>query len=210
MDAYFYVACTNMFLVYRATRVVALHVANNLKIAQFLPSNVKSVLITLLGRRGALTGPVLRSLAHRDLQVVNLSGSLVRDSTVKILQYLTKLKSLYIPSHKISTMGNVFFNISVALYFYNHPSQLFSVLVELFPCLPFLEDLDTSSSEQVNDQVLVSLGNSCPLLRLVNLGKCPSFTDAGLAHLVACLYSLTVLDISHSQVSVLLHCMLDT
>lgn len=73
--------------------------------AKFLPQHVKTILIELLGRRSLLTGPVLRLLAHKDLQSIYLAGALARDSTVKILQYLTKLKSLHIPGHEISTRG---------------------------------------------------------------------------------------------------------
>lgn len=93
------------FFLIRTTRVVALHITANLHLAQLLPPRAKSVLVTLLGRRQLLTGPVLRSLAHRDLQSVSLHGTMAINSTVKTLQYLTKLKSLFIPGHEISTSG---------------------------------------------------------------------------------------------------------
>lgn len=90
----------------RCTRIVALNITSNLAMAQSLPASVKSVLVALLGKRNLLTGPVLRCLAHPDLKRLSLAGSKVRDSTVRILQCLTKLAWLHIPGNEISTLGN--------------------------------------------------------------------------------------------------------
>ncbi|XP_046439909.1 F-box/LRR-repeat protein 2-like isoform X1 [Daphnia pulex] len=160
------------------TRVVALNIVSHLVVAQSLPGNVKNVLVTLLGRRGLLTGPVLRSLIHVDLKSLDLTGSKVRDSTVRILQSLTKLSSLLIPGNEVSTLG----------------------LVQLFPYLPHLEELDLSNSK-VDDEVLISLTNSCPKLRVIILRKCPSFTDRGFKFLATELYNILVLDVGYTKVT---------
>ena len=83
--------------------MAALHVSTDLRRAQELPPEVKNVLVKLLGTRDLLTGPVLRSLVHENLPAVNLSGVIVRDSTVNILQIARKLRSLCIPRNEIST-----------------------------------------------------------------------------------------------------------
>ncbi|XP_046439910.1 F-box/LRR-repeat protein 2-like isoform X2 [Daphnia pulex] len=141
------------------TRVVALNIVSHLVVAQSLPGNVKNVLVTLLGRR-------------------DLTGSKVRDSTVRILQSLTKLSSLLIPGNEVSTLG----------------------LVQLFPYLPHLEELDLSNSK-VDDEVLISLTNSCPKLRVIILRKCPSFTDRGFKFLATELYNILVLDVGYTKVT---------
>ncbi|KAK4015931.1 hypothetical protein OUZ56_030897 [Daphnia magna] len=160
------------------TRIVALNITSNLAMAQSLPASVKSVLVTLLGKRNLLTGPVLRCLAHPDLKRLSLAGSKVRDSTVRILQCLTKLAWLHIPGNEISTLG----------------------LVQLFPYLTCLEELDLSNSK-VDDQALVSLTDNCPKLHVIILGKCPDFTDRGFRYLATKLHSITVLDISYTKVT---------
>ena len=92
-----------IFSISRTSRVAALHVSTDLRRAQELPPEVKNVLVKLLGTRDLLTGPVLRSLVHENLPAVNLSGVIVRDSTVNILQIARKLRSLCIPRNEIST-----------------------------------------------------------------------------------------------------------
>lgn len=89
--------------------MVANQISSNLLWTRALPPNVKSVLVELLGRRNLLTEPVFRCLAHRDLTSVVLSGHNARDSTTRILCYLTKLKSLHIPGHEISSSSILLF-----------------------------------------------------------------------------------------------------
>lgn len=70
-----------------------------------LSSAAKNVLANLLSKRNSLTLPVLRILAHRDLESVTLQGCLVRDSAVDILNYITRLRILKFPENEISTPG---------------------------------------------------------------------------------------------------------
>ena len=74
-------------------------------------------------------------------------------------------------------------------------------LSELFQWLPHLHTLDVSSSAEVDDSVLKSLSNHCPALRLLNIGKCPGYTDQGLLHVSQNCYFLSVLDISYTKVT---------
>lgn len=64
----------------------------------------KTTLVNILGKRNHLTVPVLRVLAHRDLESICLSGHLVRDSAVSTLS-ITKLRSLKVPENEISPPG---------------------------------------------------------------------------------------------------------
>ena len=74
-------------------------------------------------------------------------------------------------------------------------------LCELFPFLPLLEVVDLSSSDQVNDQVLLVLTQSCPNLRYVTLVKCEKFTNQGMMYLAHNLHHLDSLDLSHTMVT---------
>ena len=75
-----------------------------------------------------------------------------------------------------------------------------SELINLFHYLPYLEELDISSSSHANDAVLISMTDSCPLLRIIKLGKCPNFTNRGFQYLASKSYNVAVLDISNTKV----------
>ena len=92
-----------IYLFPRSSRVVANWICVNLRWGQYLPPHVKSLLITILGRRNLLSNPVLRSLIHEDIASISFGMSPVNDSTVNFLKGLTKLRSLLMPNKSISS-----------------------------------------------------------------------------------------------------------
>ena len=191
----------------RTTRVVANRITRVPIAAQYLTRDLKSVLVTLLGRRNLLTLPVLRVLAHSSLDSINLQGSEVFDSSLDCLRVCHNLKFLTMPGAHVSSSCILeffffFFFTNIPLWWslwYLHLTGL----IESFLDLPHLVKLDVASCHGVNDDVLQAIALNCPLIQLLILGKCCNFTDAGLKFLALHLRQLTVLDISHTKVKMM-------
>lgn len=79
----------------------------------------------------------------------------------------------------------------------------FLVLLDLFPSIPYLSGLYLRQCPTVTDEVMASIANSCPLLTELDIGGCSAVTDTSLKLLKKLQY-LTSLNISHSQVNILM------
>lgn len=76
---------------------------------------------------------------------------------------------------------------------------MYSGLLELFPILGQLKELHLRRCLVVDDDVLVCVAKSCPLLQQLDVGGCRKLTDKSLFALKD-LEHLTSLNISSSQV----------
>ena len=72
---------------------------------EYLPEELKSVLVTLLARRNKLTLAVLRYLVHKNLTSIQLNGENCTDLHLKVLNICRNLEDLHIPEARATNAG---------------------------------------------------------------------------------------------------------
>jgi hypothetical protein len=151
-----------------------------------LPANLKDKLLRSMSKRGLLTDNNILKLLHRNLRVLDLTGSDVTDaSLIYISKYCPELLKI-----DLNSIGKD-----------PRTSVTSAGIVAVAHGCPMLQVVFLRRCTVINDEAVVALATHCPQLRELNLGGCVAVTDLSLQKLGESSKFLKSLDLSRTSIT---------